>query len=154
MESVGKGLATLSLCLKANGINFGLYLETININFNVKASSSHEKNGEAKLQIASSNPSAEVGGSISKKNSFASGNTVTIIYKNPLFSSKDELISIKKPEDIEKLRNIILYGQTKKERSSGLQNMPNVNCDLGISKTKPKTKANTNVKAKKTASNL
>lgn len=129
MAEIGKGLATLKWCLTKNGVDFGTYLEKIEINLMVSAKSSTEEKVGGHLELDSSVPlGAGVEGSASNKISTSNGNTVKITYKNPFFSKKNELIGAKNPEDVEKLMKI-LYPHPEDLEGPELSS---IKCDLKI----------------------
>ena len=120
MKSVGEGLKQMKTA--EGDIKTGLLPSEVTITFNVTASATDDKS----LHIAASTPQVPqipVSGSVTADLSSAiaanRGNSVTIKFTNILFAPKDQLLTMKSPEEIKEIlealkdAGVIIYIRTR-----------------------------------------
>jgi len=108
MKSVAEGFNKMK---QAQGdIKTGLLPSEVTVSFNVTASATDS----TKLAVAVGTPpapqipvSGSVTGDLSSAITASRGNTITIKFTNLLFAPKEQLITMKKTEDIEKILKVL-----------------------------------------------
>jgi len=108
MKSVGEGLKQMKTA--EGDIKTGLLPSEVTVSFNVTASATDS----TKLAVAVGTPpapqipvSGSVTGDLSSAITASRGNTITIKFTNLLFAPKEQLITMKKTEDIEKILKVL-----------------------------------------------